>query len=119
MQSTADFHHQIADALFPQTDPVFDHATALDTAVDMLDAQPTLVQRLVGEFLLSRQLLATRFLRGHEDLHLGEREREEAQILQQPTPRGQGIGGRVGNRLVMDAAAVGVAQKEDEEQGID
>src|SRR5712692_7399778 len=37
VQGTAKFHHQIADALLPQADPVFDDATALDTAVDMLD----------------------------------------------------------------------------------
>ena len=48
MQGTAQFHHEIADALLPQADPVFDDATALDTTVDMLDPQPTLVQRLVG-----------------------------------------------------------------------
>ena len=44
MQGTAEFHHEIADALLPQADPVFDDATALDTAVDMLDPQPTAVQ---------------------------------------------------------------------------
>jgi hypothetical protein len=31
MQGTADFHHHIADALLPQTDPVFDDAATLDT----------------------------------------------------------------------------------------
>src|SRR5206468_11119925 len=65
------------------------------------------------------QFLAAGFLRRHEDLHLRQREREEAQILQQPAPGGQGIRRRVGNRLVMGAATVGVAQKEDEEQRID
>ena len=48
MQGTADFHHEIADTLLPQADPVFHDATALDTAVDMLDPQPALVERLVG-----------------------------------------------------------------------
>jgi len=38
MQGTADFHHDIADAFLPEADPVFHDATALDTAVDMLDA---------------------------------------------------------------------------------
>ena len=88
MQGTAEFHHEIADALLPQADPVFHDATALDTAVDMLDPQPAVVQRLVGPLLLQRQLLAAGFLGRHEDLHLGERERQEAQILQQPTPSG-------------------------------
>ena len=62
---------------------------------------------------------AAGFLRRHEDLHLGERERQEAQILQQPTPSGEGIGRGLGNAQIMDTAAVGVAQKEDDEQGID
>jgi hypothetical protein len=119
MQGTTDFHHQIADALLPQTDPVFDDATALHTAVDMLDPQPTLVQRLVGHLLLPRELLATRFLGRHEDRHLGEREGEKAQILQQPAPSGQGIRGGLGNALVMEAASGGFAEEEDDEQGID
>src|SRR6266705_1104081 len=87
MQRTAQFHHNIPDPLLPQTDPVFDDATPLDTTIDMLDPQPTLVQRLVGSVLLSRQLLAAGFLGRHEDLHLGERKRQEAQILQEPAPR--------------------------------
>jgi hypothetical protein len=59
MQRTADFHHEIADALLPQPDPIFDDATALHTTVDMLDPQPTLVQRLVGSVLLPREVLAS------------------------------------------------------------
>ena len=82
MQGTAEFHHEIADTLFPQTDAVFDDAATLDTTVDMLNPQPTLVQRLVGSVLCSRQLLAAGFLGRHEDLHLRERERQEARILQ-------------------------------------
>jgi hypothetical protein len=38
VQGTAQFHHEIADTLLPQADPVFDDATALHTAVDMLNA---------------------------------------------------------------------------------
>ena len=44
VQGTAEFHHHIADALLPQAEPVFDDATALHTAVDMLDPQPAIVQ---------------------------------------------------------------------------
>src|SRR6266705_1276675 len=47
MQSTAQFHHQITDACFPEAEAVFDDATTLDTAVDVLDPQPTPMQRLV------------------------------------------------------------------------
>ena len=106
MQGTTEFHDQIADAVLPQPDPVFDDAAALDAAVHMLDPQPTVVQSLVGQVLVQRQFLTTGFLGGHEDLDLGQRERQEAQVLQQPTPGGQGIRRRVGNGLVMDATAI-------------
>jgi hypothetical protein len=75
-------------------------------------------QGLVSEFLLRRQFLATWFLGRHEDLDLGQRKRQEARILQQSAPRGQGIQRRVGNRLIMDATSIGVTKKEDDEQGI-
>src|SRR5262249_5132262 len=81
MQGTAEFHHQIADARLPQADAVFDDAATLDTAVDMLNPQPTLVQGLVGSVLLPRQLLTEGFLGRYEDLDLGQRERQKAQIL--------------------------------------
>jgi hypothetical protein len=51
MQGAADFHRDIPDALLPQADPVFDDATALDAAVDMLDPQSAGVERLVGSLL--------------------------------------------------------------------
>src|SRR5713101_4383046 len=109
MQGTADLYHHIADALLPEADPIFHNATALHTTVDMLDAEPPLVERLVGSVLLSRQLLAAGFLRRHEDLHLGEREGQEAQILQQPTPNREGVGGGLRDAQIMGTAAVGVA----------
>ena len=119
MQGTAEFHHQIADTLLPQADPVLHDAAALDATVDVLDAQPTLVECLVRQLLLQREFLAAGFLGGHEDLHLRECERQEAQILQEPAPRGQRVRCRVRNGLIMGAATIGVAQKEDDEQGID
>ena len=83
MEGTADVHHDSADALFPEAEPVFDDATALHAPVDVLDPEPSTVQGLVTHVLLPCQLLATRFLGRHEDVHLGQRERQEAQILQQ------------------------------------
>src|SRR4029450_6825216 len=59
----------------PQADPIFHKATALDTAIHVLDAQPPLVERLVRPLLLQRELLAAGFLRRREDRHLRERER--------------------------------------------
>jgi len=57
MQGTTEFHHQIADALLPQTEPLFDDAAMLDTAVDMVNPQPTMVEFLVRHVLLSREFL--------------------------------------------------------------
>src|SRR5512145_1262737 len=119
VQGTAEFHHQITDPLLPQADPVFHHATPLDAAVDMLDPQATLVERLIGQLLLQRELLATGLLRRHEDRYLRERERQEPQILQEPAPRRQGIRRRFRNGLIMGTAAIGITEKEDGEQGID
>src|SRR5262245_56356722 len=81
VQSTAELHDEIADALLPQADPVFHNATTLDAAVDMLDPEPPLVERLVGQVLLQGQLPTARLLRRHEDRHLRKREGQEAQIL--------------------------------------
>ena len=81
VQGTAEFHHQIADAFFPQADPVFDDAATLDTTVDMLNPQSTLVQRLVCPLLRQRELLTTGFLGRHKDLDLRKREGQEAEIL--------------------------------------
>jgi len=39
------------------------------------------VQGLVGELLFQGECLAARFLHGHQNLHLGQRERQEAQLL--------------------------------------
>jgi hypothetical protein len=40
MESTADVPHPIADAPLPQADAVFDAATTLATAMDMVDPPP-------------------------------------------------------------------------------
>src|SRR5262249_5800536 len=65
------------------------------------------------------QLCTAGLLRRHEEFHLGEREGQEAQILQQPTPSREGVGGSLRDAQIMGTAAVGVAQKEDREEGID
>src|SRR5262244_687256 len=59
----------------------------------MLDPQPPLMERLVGQVLLQGQLRTAGLLRRHQDLSLGERARQEAQILHQPTPGWQWGGG--------------------------
>ena len=85
----------------------------------MLDPQSALVERLIGQVLLQGQLPTAGLLRWHEDRHLREREGQEAQILQQPTPSREWVGGGLSDAQIMDTATVGVAQKEDDEQSID
>jgi hypothetical protein len=58
MQGTTELHHEIMDTRLPQPASVFDDTTALDTAVDMLNAQSAIVQRLIGQLLCQGELLA-------------------------------------------------------------
>ena len=76
------------------------------------------MEYLVGELLLQGQLLTAWLLRRHEDLHLRERARQEAQILQQPTPSRERVGGGLRDAQIMGTAAIGIAQKEDREESI-
>ena len=119
MQGTAEFHHEITNARLPQAHPVFDDATTLDAAVDMLDPQPPLVERLVGQGLLQGQFPTAGLLRRHEERYLREREGQKAQILQQSTASRERVGRGLRNAQIMGTAAVGVTEKEDDEQGID
>jgi hypothetical protein len=57
MQGTADVPHQSADVHLPEAAAVCDAATALDTARDMADPQPTLVELLGSHVLLTREFL--------------------------------------------------------------
>jgi len=74
----------------------------------MLDPQPPLVERLVRPLLLPRELLAAGLLDRHEDRHLGERERQETEILQEPARCRQGVRRRIRNGLILSATAIGV-----------
>src|SRR5262249_27848062 len=85
----------------------------------MLDPEPPLMEYLVGQVLLQGQLPTAGLLRRHEDLHLGQRERQEAQILQQPTPSREGVGRGLCDAQIMGTTAVRVAQEEDDEERID
>jgi hypothetical protein len=119
MQRTADFHHQIMHTRFSQTARVLDNAAALDAAVDVLDTNPATRDPPIDRFLRPRELPTPGLLHGHDDLDLVERERQEAEILEQSAACGQGIGRRVCNPLVVGTAPVRVAQEQDREHGID
>ena len=76
----------------------------------MLDPEPPLVERLVGQILRQVQLPTAGLLRRHEDRHLREREGQEAQSLQQPTASRERVGSGLSDAQIMDTAAVGIAQ---------
>jgi hypothetical protein len=119
MQRTADFHDQVVDARLSKAAGVVDNAAALDAAVDMLDAHAATRDAPVGGFLAAREGPASRLPGRHDDLDLIEGERQEAQILEQPTARGQGVRGRISNPLIVGTAHVGLTQKKDRERGVD
>ena len=54
MQRTADFHHHVANPVFPHPDGLFEHAAAFDTAVDMFDAHPPPSDLPIARFLRLR-----------------------------------------------------------------
>ena len=85
----------------------------------MFDPDTATGECLIRGFLLRRQFLATWFLGRHERLDLGEREGQEAEILQELAPSGQRIGRGIGHPFIMDTTFRRLAQKEDGEGGID
>jgi hypothetical protein len=64
VQGTTEFHDQIADAFFPQADVVFDDATTLDTTIDVLDPQSTLVKPTVCLDVISLVASSCGYTRG-------------------------------------------------------
>jgi hypothetical protein len=87
MQRTADFHEQIVDTGLSEAARVVDNAAALDAAVDVLDAHPAARDAPIHCCLRARKSTATWLSGRHDHLDLVERERQEAQILEQPASR--------------------------------
>jgi hypothetical protein len=119
MQRTADFHHQIADARLPQAARVVDDAAALDTTVDMFDADAPACDPSIRGFLGPREGAASWLLGRHDDLDVVEHEGQEAEILQQSAACGQGIRRGIRDALVVGTAGIGVTQKQDRKRSID
>ena len=119
MQSTANFHHHIAYAVFPHPDGLLEHAAAFDTAIDMYDAHPTPSDRVVVGLLCGRQRFSSRLLCRLEDLHALQGAPLQAEVLEQLAPRWKRIRGRVGQTLVVDTAWSGRTQEHDAQRGLD
>jgi hypothetical protein len=96
-----------------------DDATALHTAVHVLDAYPPAGHASIRGLLCACEGTPPRLLGRDDHLDLRERKRQKAQILEQPAARGPGVRGDIGHALIVDAASVGVTEKEDRERRVD
>jgi hypothetical protein len=117
MPRTADSHDHIADARLPKTVRGVDEATALHATIDVLEAHATAGNTPVGGFLRAREFPAPRLLRRHEHLDVRPRERQDAQIREEPAARGQGGGRGSRHPLLVGAAGVGLPEKEHGQRG--
>jgi hypothetical protein len=91
MQGVADLHNAIANACLPEAAGVVGDAATLDAAVDVLNTHVAACDASIRRFLHPGESPASRLPGRHEDLHLIERERQAAQILEQAATCGQGI----------------------------
>ena len=96
-----------------------DDTAALDAAVDVLDAHAATCDASIGGFLAAREGSATGLAGRHDDLDVVERACQEAQILEQSTARGSGIGGSLSHSLVVGTPLISLTQEEDGEHGVD
>jgi hypothetical protein len=119
MQAAADFHDTIANARLSEAAGVVDDAAALDTAIDVFDAHAAARDAPVGRLLRLCEFPSSWLPGRHNDLHLGKRECQEAQILEQATACRQGVRGRIRNAFIVRAARVGLTKKEDRECRVD
>jgi hypothetical protein len=119
VQGTADFHDQVADASLSEAASVVDDTAALDVPVDVLDADAATREASIGGFLAPREGAAAGLAGWHDDLDLVECERQEAEVLEPPTARGQGLGRGLGNPFVVGTTRRGLTQEEDHQHGVD
>ena len=119
VQRTANFHDPIADAGLVQAVGVVNNAAALDATVDMCAAHAAAGDAPLRPLLGAGQGTAPRLAGGPDDLHLVERERQEAQIVEPATPRGSGRRGGIGQPLLMGAPGIGVTEQEEREYRVD
>jgi len=104
VERTGDFNDEIANDAAPAADGVLDHATAFDAAVDMFNPHPSPGHGAIVGFLLRRELSTPRFLDRLVDRHSIQRTGKNAEILEQLTAIGQGIGAVIRNPFIMHAS---------------
>ena len=116
---TADVPDSVADARCSEAAGVVDHRAAFDAAVDGGNADTATCHAASGGFWAAGKGSAAGLAGRPEDLHLVERERQEASILEPPTARGEGRGRGIRNPLVVCTPRRGRTQEEDGEYGLE
>ena len=116
MQPTGDFDHEIPNNGTPEANGILDHAAALDATIDVLDAYALLGYGAIVGFLRWGERATTRLFDRLVDGDPIQGKATKAQILEQVTSGGQGIGTIIGNIFVMHPPFKGRAQ-EDNLQG--
>jgi hypothetical protein len=119
LQRTGDLHDQISDTRLPEAADVVDDAATLDATDDVLDAHASMGDAPIRRLLRACELVSSRLPGRHDDFHPVEREGQEAEILEQPAPRRQGIRGGIEHALIVGTARIGLTQKEKREYGVD
>ena len=115
MQGTTNFHDLITHPAAQQTTDVFEDTTAFDTPVDMFNGHSTACQRLIDRLLLSGEFPSPWLFGRHLDDDPFQGESKKSEVLQEVAALRQGIGGGIGDALIMDAAWMGGAEKLDRE----
>lgn len=111
VQATTRFHQLILNMLAPQSELVFDDATAFDTPNHMLNPHTDTADALMLRFLLSPQFAAARFFLWLCDANSGNGKALKAQILIQPTVGGKGVLLLIRHRFIMPRPFIGGAEK--------
>ena len=119
METTANFHNEIAHPYPTKTHAVLEHATAFDTTVDVFDTDPAGGECPIFCLLFVGQLPTTGFAMRGAGGHAFQRESQKAEILQQDTACWEGIGERIGDLLIMDGADHGWTEIQDMQMAID
>jgi hypothetical protein len=96
-----------------------DNAATLDAADDVLDAHASTGDAPIRRLLCACELAASRLPGRHDDVHPVERKGQEAEILEPPAPRRQGVRGGIGPALIVGTTRLGLTQKEHRESGVD
>lgn len=119
MQSTPNFHDHVPDVVPMQATGFLQHATAFDTAIDVLNPYPTACHGLVVGFLFCGEILATWLPCWHMYLDIGQRQGQKAQVLQERTCGWERIGCGISQALVVTFAWCRWTQEQNHQHGID